>query len=87
MEFICPVLRTIRYVISFLPHAERRQFCGSVYETHNPQIWKNSDKAICALADQVSITSQNRNTVASAYSVVHVAVPYSNAFQSSAFCA
>jgi hypothetical protein len=37
------------------------------------------------LADQVSITSQNRNILGSAYSEVQVAAPYSNSFQSSAF--
>jgi hypothetical protein len=55
----------------------------AMHETHNPQIWKNWGNAVCILADQVSITSQNRNILSSAYSDVQVAAPCSNSFQSS----
>jgi hypothetical protein len=59
--------------------------CGSVHETHNPQIWINWDNAICVLADQIPIDSQNTNILGSAYSEVQVAAPCSNSFQSSLF--
>jgi hypothetical protein len=48
---------------------------------------KNWDNAICMLASQVPITSQNRNILGSAHSEVQVAAPCSNSFQSIAFYA
>jgi hypothetical protein len=71
------------YVRTF---ARNLQICGSMHETHNPQIWKeNWDNAICISADQVSVSSQDRSILGSAYSEVHAEAPSSHSFQSSAF--
>jgi hypothetical protein len=44
-----------------------------VHETHNPQIWEKLNNAMWVLADQVSISSQNRNVLGSAHNEAQVA--------------
>jgi hypothetical protein len=51
----------------------------------NTQIWKKWDIAICVLAGQVYITSQNRKILGSAYNEVLVTAPCSNSLKSGAF--